>query len=312
MTKPLASPRPLQPLGGLRGVAAVLAAVLSPTTAMPAPDAPESRNPIHLHRVGTGDMEGLKKGILMSVEACRVVKQLPAGGPVQLPSDATLARLAIAETDEYFDGPNHAVFNTSRLVWADPRSGSCELRVFHERHAWAGQECGLGFWGGTTLLGALVDMSQPAPPLVETGTRAASLAGCAGRATRYDTAGLAAEDAGLGVRCVWESDIIAKSLQSVGVQAPGHQKDGPTIDFCLYERQPAYVVKGHSETVVLKSAGGLPSDVMNQLMGLSSAYMNHQLVDFSDGNPIPAERFSPDAVRRFVDQPAITAVGEGP
>ncbi|MFO1337615.1 MAG: hypothetical protein U1F53_05170 [Burkholderiaceae bacterium] len=132
------------------------------------------------------------------------------------------------------------------------------------------------------------------------------------QATRYDTAGLAAEDAGLGVRCVWESDIIAKSLQSVGVQAPGHQKDSPAIDFCLYERQPAYVVKGHSETVVLKSAGGSPSDVMNQLMGLSSAYMNHRLVDFSDGKPIPAERFSPEAVRRFVEQPAITAVGDGP
>lgn len=304
------------PLGGQPGrrrgaFTALLCAALATVSARAAPDAPDSRSPIHLHRVGTGDVEGLKKGILMSVEACRVIKQLPGGAPVQMPSDATLARLAIAETDEYFDGANHAVFNTSRLVWADPRSGSCELRVFHERHAWAGQECGAGFWGGTTLLGALVDMSQPAPPQVETGIRAAALAGCGRRAHRYDTSGLQSEDASLGVRCVWESDIIAKSLRAVGVSAPGHAKDSPAIDFCLYERQPAYVVQGHSETVVLKSAGGSPSDVMNQLMGLSSAYMNHRLVDFSDGTPIAPERFSPDAVRRFVEQPAITAVGDG-
>lgn len=276
--------------------------------AMAAPGAPDSRSPIHLHRIGTGDVEGLKKGIALMVEACRAVKGLPLGAPFQMPSDTFLAGLAIAEEDEYFDGANHASYATSRMVSADPRSGSCELRLFHERHAWAGQECGNGTLGSTTLMGHLIDASQPEPPNAIVKPQAASRAGCGRPAHAYDADGLAREDAGLGVRCVWHSDVIAKSMRAVGMQAKGHDPDSPAMDFCLYDKQPTYVFNGHRETVVLKSRGGKPDDVMNRLMGLDSGYLNHRLVDFSDGPPIPAERFSADAVRRFVEQPQITGL----
>lgn len=273
-------------------------------------EAPDSRTPIHLHGIGTGDVEGLKKGIALSVEACRIGKHLPVDAPVKMPSDETLAKLAIVESEEFFDGANHATFNTTRMVWADPRSGSCELKLFHERHAWAGQQCGSGTSGGTTSMGALIDFDHPAPPHVDVGAKAASRAGCGRKARLYDVEGLRAEDAGQGARCVWQADIIAKSMRAVGINATGHEKDGSAVDFCLYERQPIYVFNGHHETVVLKSSGGRPDDVMNQLMGMDSAFLNHKLVEFSDGTPIAAERFSAEAVRRFLEQPAITAVSD--
>lgn len=275
-----------------------------------AADAPDSRSAIHLRRIGTGDVEGLKKGIALSVEACRTIKHLPLGGAVKMPSDTTLAKLAIVESDEYFDGANHATYNTARMVWADPRSSSCELKLFHERHAWAGQECGIGTSGGTTSLTELTDADHPEPPNVQVSTQPAPRAGCGRKARPYDVEGLAAEDAGVGARCVWQADIIAKSMRAAGLTATGHEKDGPAIDFCLYQRQPIYVFNGHHETVVLKSSGGKSEDVMNQLMGMDSAYLNHKLVEFSDGTPIAVERFSADTVRRFLDQPAITSVGD--
>ncbi len=272
--------------------------------------AADSRTPIHLHRIGTGNVEGLKKGIAASVEGCRAFKQLPVGAPVKMPSDADLAQLAIVESDEYFDGANHATYNTTRMIWADPRSGSCELKLFHERHAWAGQECGSGTSGGTTSLGKLIDLEHPEPPNVHVRSQAASRAGCGRKPPSYEVDGLPQEDAGSGARCVWHSDIIAKSMRAAGMNAKGHDRDSPAADFCLYARQPIYVFNGHHETVVLKSSGGMQGDVMDQLMGLNTAFLNHQLVGFSDGPPIAAERFSAEAVRRFVAQPAITAVGD--
>lgn len=293
-----------------RAVVALLALAAGSAALAARPEAPDSRTPIHLHRIGNGDVEGLKKGIALSVEACRAAKKLPPGAPIQMPSNGYLAKLAIAEVDEYFDGANHASYETSRMVWADARSGSCELKLFHERHAWAGQECGNGTLGGTTLLGPLVDMDHPEPPNATVQAQAASRSGCGRKAKAYEVEGLSAEDAGSGARCVWQADIIAKSMRAIGMNAKGHDPGSPEIDFCLYEKQPIYVFNGHHETVVLKSKGGQAGDVMNQLMGVNSAYLNHRLVEFSDGPPIAAERFSAAAVRRFVEQPQITALGD--
>lgn len=271
--------------------------------------AADSRSPIHLRRVGTGNVEGLKNGIEVSVEACRVIKRLPIGTPVKLPSDEDLAKIAIVESDEYFDGANHAVYNTTRLVSADPRSAYCELRLFHERHAWVGRECGDGSGGGTTPMGELVDMEHPAAPQARVRAEPASRAGCGRKPPSYEVDGLPQEDAGSGARCVWQSDIIAKSMLAIGMNAQGHDKDSPAADFCLYVRQPIYVVNGHHDMVVLKSAGNVRGDVMDELIGMNTAFLNDKLVEFSDGQPIPADRFSAAALNAFIHQPAITAVG---
>ena len=277
----------------------------------PAADAPNSPKPIHLHTVGSGNVEGLKKGIAFSVEACRVAKNLPAGAPIKMPSDTYLGKLAIAESDEYFDGARWATFSTSRLLWADPRS-SCELKLFHERHAWVGQVCSGGVGGGTTALGDLVDLEHPVAPKVEISAEPGARRNCGRRASRYEVEGLPQEDAGLGARCAWQSDVIAKSMRQAGLPAQGHDPNSPAVDFCLYAGQPIYVFNGHHELVVLKSSGSAKDDVMDQLMGLDTAYLNSRLTEFSDGPPIPAERFSERALRTFLEQPAITSLGDSP
>jgi hypothetical protein len=280
-----------------------------PLAAMAANYAEDSRTPIALRRAAAGNVEGLKNGIGLSVEACRTAKKLPLGGPFKLPSDDYLAKLNIVESEEYFDGANHAAYNTYRKVAADPASGSCDLALFHERHAWAGQECGQATKGGSTAVAKLLDYEQPAKPGVETGTAAASRAGCGKKAKAYDIAGLPQEDAA-GTRCVWDSDVIAKSMRAAGLSAEGHKKDSPAADFCLYARQPIYVHNGHHELVVLKSSGNTQGDVLDELLGESTALLNHRLLSITDGTPISAERFSAAAVRNFLSQPAKTPLGD--
>ncbi|MFO1340239.1 MAG: hypothetical protein U1F53_18765 [Burkholderiaceae bacterium] len=305
------NPRHRRPARRLtRSLLGLCLSAAAPLLAVAAGVAEDSRTPIALHRAASGNVEGLKKGIGLSVEACRTAKKLPLGGPFKLPADDYLAKLNIVESDEYFDGANHAAYNTYRKVAADPASASCELALFHERHAWAGQECGQATHGGSTSVARLLDYDHPAPPGIEVGTVAASRAGCGRKAKAYDVDGLPQEDTGLGARCVWDSDVIAKSMRAAGLPAEGHKKDSPAADFCLYVRQPIYVHNGHHELVVLKSSGNTQGDVLDELLGESTAYLNHRLLSFTDGTPIPAERFSAQAVRIFLSQPAKTPLGD--
>lgn len=289
-----------QALGPVMGAALAVACTASL--------AQDSRSPIHIHRVATGNVEGLKNAIGLSVEACRAAKKLPAG-PVQLPSDTYLGKLAVVEAEEYFDGPNHATYNTVRRVAADPASSNCQLMLFIERSAWSGQFCGNATQGSSTSVNKLLDYAQPAPPKVTVNNVAASRAGCGKKPQVYDVSGLPTEDAG-GASCVWDSDVIAKDLRKAGVAAEGHKKGSPEADFCLYARRPIYVHNGHHELVVLKSSGSTEGDVLDQLLGENTAYLNDRLVGFTDGTPIPPDRFGAIAVRNFLAQPAKTPLGD--
>ncbi|GAA0763461.1 hypothetical protein LRH25_29645 [Ideonella azotifigens] len=273
--------------------------------------APDSRTPIYLHRAGLGNVEGLKNGILVSVEACRLEKNLPpTPAPARLPSDDYLAKLRVTETEEYFDGARHATYTTVRRVAADPASGSCALALFAERHAWAGDVCGEATLGGSTPLGEMIDYTAPQASQPELSTQGAGRTACAGKKVdAYDLAGLPAEDAG-GARCVWQSDVLAKTMKTAGLAAKGHDGKSPEADYCLYERQPLYVHNGHHELVVLKGSGSTEGDVLDQMLGEASAFLNERLLTITDGTPIPAERFSAAAVRSFVSQPGKTSLAK--
>jgi hypothetical protein len=273
----------------------------------PAARAEDSAPPIYLHRVGTGDLAGMKSAIEISVSACRAFKKLPGGGPVQMPPDAALAQVALIELEEYFDGAKHARYETSRVVWADPNSASCEVKIFHARHAIVEQMCGSQTRGATTLLGFMIDMEHPVPPNVSVTAGWASRAGCGRPARKLDLDGLPTESAG-AARCVWNADIIAKKLRALGARTTGHQPGSGQADFCLYERRPHYVHDGHDERVVLKGEGFAKGGPLDRLSAGVATATNDRLVGFTDGSAIPAERFSEAALRAFVSQPAVTPV----
>jgi hypothetical protein len=274
--------------------------------------AEDSTRPIHLRRVATGKPEGLRHGIELSISACRAAKKLPLNAPMKLPSDAYLAKLLVTEKDEYFSGAQYAAYGLARRVAADPATGDCELKVFMQRGAWAGQMCGgQGAGGHTTPLGELTDAANPKPArIVDTGG-AMSRSGCGRKAKTYDVAGLPVEDAG-AASCVWMADIVARSAKAAGLSATGHKKDSPVADFCLYVRQPLYVHGGHHRQVVLKSSASTDADVMDTVHGENTAYANERLDAFSDGMSIDGAKFSPAAVQAFLAQPVKTPLGDTP
>lgn len=301
-------------LGGPGGVFGAGAVVLAAAAGLwgAAAWAQDSTRPIHLRRVATGQVEGLRHGVELSISACRAAKNLPLNAPMKLPSDRYLAKLLVTEKEEYFSGARYAAYGTARRVAADPASGDCQLAVFVQRGAWAGAMCGgEGTGGHTTPLAELTNAENPKPPRVEDTGGAMSRAGCGRKAKVYDLTGLPVEDAG-GASCVWSADIMARSAKAAGLPATGHKKDSPVADFCLYVKQPLYVHDGHTRRVVLKSSSSNEGDVMDTVHGENTAYTNERLDGFSDGAPIDDHKFSAASIRAFLAQPVKTPLGDTP
>lgn len=303
---PRACSRPWAVQAAAFGLAVALGLGVSPAAQAQVPD---TLRPIALHTAGTGDVAGMKKFIELSTLACRGHKGLPLDAPIRMPADATLAKLRLQEREAFFDGARQAEYQTQRMVAADPRTGDCAVRLFHYRTARAGQVCGEFQHGSSTLLGHLINTTEPRPPETSYRSQRDGQAGCGRAAKAYDIAGLPAADAGNGLRCVWQLDILAKSMRALGSYPPGHTDD-TGMDTCLYQQQPAYFHNGKRTPIIVRISGRPDQDPMNAAHGGTTALLGQKLLQLTDGTPIPASRFSPEAVRAYVGQLAITAVDD--
>ncbi|WP_374564998.1 hypothetical protein [Ideonella sp.] len=297
--------------GRLAG-AALVASLASLAGPAGAADAPNSPRPIHVHRLGEGRVDAMKEGITVLVESCRMVKGLPDGAPILFPPDGVLAKLALYEIDEYFDGEQWASYQTVRTVAPDPRSATCELKLVHQRTAWVGRVCSGGTKGRTRSAGELFDFRHPLPPKVDIEADPGPHGSCDGHVHAYDLDGLPREDAGEGRQCVWNSALLGKTLGKLGMPPKGRAAERSDVDFCVYVGQPIYVFNGHRQPVILKGRGDAKRDAIDAAASARTGYVNQRVVEFSDGTPIPEARFSESSLRAFLDQPAITAVGTAP
>jgi hypothetical protein len=291
---------PVSPFSSLLALAVVLA---TPTAV--AQEAKDSSNPLHLRRAGHGNVAGLKLNIGASIEACRTAKKLPLNAPKALPPDDYLAKLVTAEEEEFFEGGRWAQYSTQRSVLADPASSDCRLALFVSRSVQIEQTCESRFGATMPSTQELADPEDPKPPKAEVTTGPGG--NCRKKPKPLPTQGLPTENAGEGTPCVWAADATAAMMRSAGLKAPGH--DAKTLDFCLYARQPEYFWRGHVRQVVLKSSGSdqsLAGNDVSEIFGEVRGQSNQKLVEFSDGKPIPPERFSRTGAQAFVNQPAKT------
>ena len=265
----------------------------------------EAPPPIRVVRAGYGDVATLRDNIDASVQGCYLIKKLPPV-PTKLPSDATLAKLAVVEEEELFDGQMWAKYETRRSIGGDASQG-CRLTLFVHRAATVERSCESRVRGQNELLGPMMDMENPssaAPTVVDESLSA--LACKAGRG-ELDRQGVASEDAG-GARCQWTADVIAHKLGKTG---SGAAPDA--FDTCLYEKLPTYYFEGQGRPVVLKTRSGNPSMTgtdISKIFGEAAAPGNLKLIAFSDGGAIDGARFKRAAVDAFVKLPARTTVGE--
>lgn len=268
-----------------------------------APAAGDDTNPLHLRRVGVGNVEGMKLNIGVSIEACRVAKKLPLDAPKVMPPDEVLAKLVVMEDEEYFQGGRWARYSTHRSVLADPSSADCRLALFTSRGVTIEQTCESRYSIGVPSPQKMADPQNPAPPVATVTTGPGD--SCRRKRKRMSVQGLPVQNAGDGTACVWAADALAKSMQEAGLKAKGH--DDKTLDFCLYARQPEYLWRGHIRQVVLRSSSedrSLAGNDISDIVGEVRAISNQRLLSMTDGQPVPAERFTPAGAQAFVQQPA--------
>jgi hypothetical protein len=227
-----------------------------------------------------------------------------------MPSDEALAKLAVHEEEELFDGQMYAFYKTHRTFAADWSQG-CEVVLFTERSAHTERTCESRIFGQTNLdekMGKpnasgdktiIEEDSEPWPS-------------CNEKLARTDYKGLPSDDAG-GVLCQWTSLALSRQVaRLLGTTPPREPEDDPFADTCVYEKLPEYHFRANNRLVTLKTRGSTKSRAGNDLspmFGDLPAIQNKKLVQFSDGKPIPAERFTRAAMEAFLKLPGVTAVG---
>jgi len=289
---------------------AALAAVLAATALVAAA---VENPPIRVLRVGHGDVAAMKDNIKMSVEGCRAVKKLPPG-PVKLPSDETIAKLAVFEEEELFDGALWAKYETQRSIWADVR-GNCQLALFVHRSASVERTCESRVRGQNALIGELVSFEGPPPPPPAVEEDKLGRLACDAKSHPIDVQGLPTE-AVAGTTCVWHADILGKMMSKIPAfaakaKAKGTGKDKDAFDTCLYAGRPNYAYEGQARPVILRTHSGNKSMTgldMSKVFGEIAA-TNLTATEFSEGTPISKAKFSRAAVESFIKQPTKTAIG---
>lgn len=284
-------------------VGVLVAASATASVAAPAPRPASAQPPIRVVRVGHANVAAFKENIKTSSVACRLVKNLPAVEP-KLPSDDYLAKLAIFEDEQLFDGAKWAHYETQRSVAADATAG-CALRLFVARAARIEDTCTSTVIAATPLMGELVDLEHPsteAPSFMQE----ADERSCNQKAKSLDLTGLPRIDAGHGVQCVWYAAVIARAMAKAGLAS----SPSSATDFCVYAKLPEYVYRGISRQVVVKIKA---STISQTGFDIATAFgevaaTSQELTDFSDGTAIPASRFTAAAAKAFVAQPTRTGL----
>jgi hypothetical protein len=293
------------------GIAAIRLTVISAASIFiltaPALHAQTATNPpIHVVRIGLGNLEGLKFSISAMSDACRIIMHLPPQPPV-LPSDAFLARFVVLEQEDLFDGKRRAEYITQRQIAPDATSG-CKLVVFAQRNATAYLICSHRILGSTPLLAETIDFENPssAPPTVTEETLSVST--CNSKFRVKDSTGLPLIEAGGGVRCFWNGDLIARQMAKI---SGGEAVPPKGFDICLYEALPTYYYLGSSEPVILMThilgepKGGSANE---RIFGESAAPSHMNLKSFSATEAIPQIRFERPAVETFLNLPVKSSL----
>lgn len=235
----------------------------------------------------------IQETLQMLSDACRALKGQASTRVPTLPA-ALLQRTPQLETEDLFDGERWAHYETTAHFVADP--ASCQPVIWRSFSVTARDGCRRELRGqkGEIMPGDEV----PQPSLLDEPRR------CSSRPAKPapDLTGLPLDDAGLGARCVWSADIVARALKQ-----PLGQRTG--TDTCVYARRPSVALPGGREDVVLRMRLDTANDRGGDIAALMPIVSELRLAEFSDGSPIAPGRFAREGVEAYLRQPHKQAVG---
>jgi len=232
------------------------------------------------------------------------VKPLPKG---------VAERFLTGRGEHLFDGSKQAVYRIGQSMGIDLNDALCEPKLVRVYTAQVSVGCELAASGGQgfpemAVGGRLV----PRPPDFRSGPSAGKTLTCKRGAppprSTLKTAGLPVLRVG-NVPCFSMADAM---LSVLGNPPRRDFSEGTGLDTCLWAEMPDYagqeerpvgvaVVDRHSAAeVAVRAAEGRD-------LG-TPQYMNMLPVEFQVGKPIPASRFTAEAVKAFVSQSAILTV----
>jgi hypothetical protein len=284
-------------------VALLLPAVILPgcNSAAQAGSAP----PIRVVRVGRPAIAPMKEVIAEMWTLCKagISGRLVTESP-PLPSDEYFSSFRAEETEELFDGKNKARYRTSRVISPDPKR-DCALTIFIERVASIEHACRHRILGSTTPVVEFAPSGTPATFEIDE-----EEAECfkAGPGAPEQVAGVPSESAG-STRCIWQSKLLFP--ESARTTPPSSEERNRETDVCLYARLPTYPF-GDSRYPVILKVWQPPqlSSTAPQIPKFSMAHLvlEEEPIAFSDGDPIPPQRFTRVALESFLRQPSRMAV----
>jgi hypothetical protein len=246
----------------------------------------------------------LTKEGLSDAEIEAKVKPLPKG----------VAERYLDGRDEYlFDGDKQAIFRIGQSMAIDLNDASCEPKLVRMYSAQVAVGCQLAASGEqvvpkVTQGGGLA----PQPPESRAGGPDGNTFTCKRGATPGPSS---VKTVGMPVLTVENLPCISwvdALLKVTGVAPRTNFAEGAGVDTCFWAKMPEYAhQKGRLVPVAIvdrHSADEVASRAAEGRERGTPQYMNMLPVEFQVGKPIPASRFTADAVRAFVSQSAILTV----
>lgn len=275
------------------------AAMAGCTEAAPPKDTPSLRIVMRMHP----DPQQLRAQLDDRLASCML--QLRAQGQAAqapaLPNPADMAKWVTRETEEIYANGQRAAFSTDTLVWPNPAK-ACQWTFYKSVHAEAETLCG-DWYGGSAKREPNPDAAPEPPSFSEEKTPADAAKRCLADAAKVHSAsGLPKGATPAGQSCYWLSD---------GPVAGGAAEPSvPGQYFCSHPRAydgslPRYRRSdGPTLRYLRVAAPGAPRSATPET---DADRMEAEVVE--EGKPIPASRFSRQAVEAFVRQPLVVPVG---
>lgn len=285
---------------------AALGACSEPSDAgTPAPrqDAAQQVPPLRIVRVapvqeGPSYVEQLEA----QVSGCRLKNGLP---PAAFTPPA-LTGVHLIEVEELFDGPRHALYETRAVVAPDAGRG-CALMLWMQRSVLIETSCGPRSRGMSTPIDAL--LFERHPPAVTWEQDPADNSGCDVRQPPEPATAAPREPLPGGSACVWSSAMTALAADARAAVAPGPSPGA--ADVCLHARWPVHShsdASGRPLSIELRSHSPRTLPAM-QSLGVAADALAQNLSSLTEGQPIPAARFTQAGAMVFLNQPHQRSLG---
>jgi hypothetical protein len=273
--------------------------LLGCTQAAPGKDSPSLRIVMRMHP----DPQQMRTQLEERLSSCML--QLRAKGqqaqPPALPKAADIARWVTRETEELYADGRRASYQADTVVWPNADK-ACQWTFYKTVHAETETLCG-DWYGGSAKAEPGPDAATEPPSFNAESTPASDVKRCLAEAARPESAnGLPKGVTPGGRPCLWLSDgpVAAGATEP---QAPGQY-------FCSHPRAydgslPRYRRSAGPTLRYLRvPAPGAPRGPTPEV---DADRMEAEVVE--EGQPIPASRFSRQAVEAFVKQPLVAPLG---